>query len=33
MNELDATKDSNRFIPLTNELFSIIQDVIVFNDN
>ncbi len=33
MNELDVTKDSNRFIPLTNELFSIIQDVIVFNDN
>lgn len=31
-NSLEITKDPNRFIPLTNELFSIIQDVIVFND-
>ena len=31
-NSLEITKDPNRFIPLTKELFSIIQDVIVFND-
>ncbi len=30
---LDVTKAPNRFIPLTNELFSIIQDVIVFNED
>lgn len=30
---LDATKDPNRFMPLTNKLFSIIQEVIVFNED
>lgn len=30
---LDVTKDPNRFMPLTNELFSMIQNVIVFNED
>ncbi len=30
---LDVTEDPNRLIPLTNELFSIIQDIIVFNED
>lgn len=30
---LDVTKDSNRLMGLTDELFSIIQDVIVFDEN
>ena len=30
---LDVTEDPNRLVPLTNELFSIIQDIIVFNED